>query len=140
MANRQEIEAKVPRICGQIVSEKGYVAPVDMFLALSWLSKEDYENWRFGRIPYLEKVMGGSLNRLSWAMKCLRQWASHSKLKPSQTVYKKRGKGSTIVLRFSKYNQPQIEKSYSTHFVLPKRANSTPASEPSEPAEDNNSY
>lgn len=38
-------------------------------------------------------------------------------LKPSETVYKKWGKGNKIFLRFSKTGSPKIEEAYSTHFV-----------------------
>ena len=35
---------------------RGYAAPVDVLMDIGVLSKQDYENWRFGKVPYLERV------------------------------------------------------------------------------------
>lgn len=84
------------------------------------LSKKDNENWRFGRVSYLEKVCAESLSKLSFIMKELRKYAFDKKLRPSWITYKKCGKGKNITLSFSKTGSPNIEKSYATHYLNPK--------------------
>lgn len=96
---------------------KGYVSPVDLLIKLGYLSLESYENWRFGRVPYLEKVCKVNLSRLSFIIKKLRTYAASKNLEPRWTAYKKFGKGKKIILRFSKSGAEHIEKSYATHYV-----------------------
>jgi len=84
------------------------------------LSKKDYEDWRFGRVPYLEKVLQGNLRKLSLVMKTLRKFTGDYDLKPSCTGYNKWGKDPKKRLRFSASQHPEIEKAYATHYVKSK--------------------
>jgi len=92
------------------------------------LDKKDYEAWRMGRIPYLEKVCRGNLRKMSLIMKELRSYALKNNFKASITVYKKWGKGNSTDLRFSKSGNKDIERDYSTHYVSPpyKQNNCSP--------------
>lgn len=103
-----------------MLSEKGYVAPVDLLQRLGWLKPEDYENWRFRRVPYLERVVTGSLARLSFAMHEFRRWARGQGLRPSWTNYRSWGCPHRITLRFSRSGEPAIEQAYATHWLPPK--------------------
>lgn len=127
MASRKELEGKIPRLAGEYVTKNGFVTAVDLLMALGWLNKKDYEDWRFGRIPYLEKVVGKSLAGITFAMKCFRSWAIKSHLKPSYTSYKKWGKGLRIDLRFSKSGADAVERAYSTHYVLQRKERQNPS-------------
>ncbi|OGT38396.1 MAG: hypothetical protein A3F12_07785 [Gammaproteobacteria bacterium RIFCSPHIGHO2_12_FULL_38_14] len=104
----------IPSIAGKIISEKGIVSTMDVFIAIGWLTPEKLSDWRKGRVPYLERVITASLGKISKAMKELRAWAIHSNLKPSITVYKHNGNR----LRFSKTGEANIETAYSTHYLL----------------------
>ncbi|MTI72007.1 MAG: hypothetical protein FH751_17305 [Firmicutes bacterium] len=119
--NNEKLKKKVNYIANELIYIKGFIAPVDLLMEMDILSKKDYENWRFGRVKHLEKVCRLNLKKLSLVMKQLRKFANKNKLKPSQTVYKKWGKGRKITLQFSKYNNPKIEKHYKTHYVDLKR-------------------
>lgn len=82
------------------------------------LTKENHENWRFKRVPHLEKVLNCNLSKANRIFRILKYHAQALGLKPSPTVYKKWGKGKNrITLRFSKYGEPNVEISYSTHYV-----------------------
>ncbi len=87
------------------------------------LTKEDYEAWRFGRIPYLERVVRCNLSKTNRILRILRLYAEDRGLRPSHTVYKKWGKGQKIRLRFSKSGNPAIEALYSTHYVAGSEVN-----------------
>lgn len=106
----------IPSIAGKIVSEKGFVSAIDLFLVIGWLTQNKLTEWKAGKVPYLERVVEANLHKLSAAMKEFRAWAIHSKLKPSITVYKHK----SCKLRFSKSGNPNIETAYSTHYVLQK--------------------
>lgn len=111
---KKSISKQVATVAGGFVSEKCYVSAIDLFLGLGWLTQDKVSDWRAGKIPYLERVVTASLKKLSRTMKEFRVWARHSKLKASITVYKHKNRR----LRFSKSGNPNIEKAYSTHFVL----------------------
>jgi hypothetical protein len=90
-----------------------------MLIKIGVLSAKDYENWRFGRVPYLEKVCTTNLSKLSLMMNELKTFARQNYLQPSWTAYCQWGvKGKKIPLRFSKSGSPNIEEAYATHYVI----------------------
>ena len=109
----------------QQLKKRGYATPVDVLMDLEILSKKDYELWRDGKIPYLEKSCNINLKKLSTILHEMRVYAKKSNLKPSYTVYKQwavkkrngQGRKPVIKLRFSKSGSDDIEKWYATHFV-----------------------
>lgn len=107
---------KIAHSSGEIVSKKGYVSTIDLFLALGWLTPNKLNDWKRGKIPYLERSITANLKKISRTMKEFESWAIHSKLKASSTVYKHK----SYTLRFSKSGEPNIENAYRTHYVLIK--------------------
>jgi len=120
----------IARTVAAILQTTNVVAPVELLLRLQRISKQQYEDWRFGRIPYLERVCVGSLPKLSANLRILDHHSQAIGLKPSQTVYHKWGRGRKhIVLRFSKTGAPALEAAYSRHYLAKGR----PASGESDP-------
>ena len=128
----ERIDMNLKNLAGEVhssmyhqVQKRGYAASVDVLMDLGILSKADYENWRNGRVDYLERVCKINLKRLADINHYMRVYAEKDGLKPSVTVYKKWGKpsrfpdGTIRPLRFSKSRNPNIEKWYATHFVDP---------------------
>ena len=117
------IEEKIRPIADSLIEEKGYICSVDVLIKLEYLSKTDYEAWRFGRAPYLEKVCKVNLSKLTIINQKIK-WVAHDlNLVKSLTVYKKFGKGVKISLRFCKSGDKNIEAAYATHFINKKRMN-----------------
>jgi hypothetical protein len=109
-----------PRVVKAVaeVRKKGKgVAPVEVLIAMSLLTPAQLEDWRRGRIPFLERVILGNLSRLSRILRILRFHAHDLNLVPSVTIYKRWGKGPKQRLRFSKTGETNIEEAYSRHFV-----------------------
>ena len=108
---------------------RGYATPVDVLMDIGVLPKKKYEQWRYGKVPYLESVCTVNLRKISFIMSQMRSYAKKAELKPSFCYYKqwgvkkKTGQGHkpVIPLRFSKSGDPEIEKWYATHFVDLKR-------------------
>lgn len=108
---------------------RGYAAPADVLMDVGVLPKHKYDDWRFGRVSYLEAVCTVNLRKLSFIMHQMQVYAKKNNLKPSICYYKrygvkkKNGQGHkpVIQLRFSKSGDPEIEKWYATHFVDSKR-------------------
>jgi hypothetical protein len=123
--------SKIVRAVEAILARGDVVAPIDVFVQMDLLSKADVESWRFGRVPYLERVIRGSLGKTSRILRILRMHAHDLNMIPSHTAYVKWGKGQRAPLRFSKTGDGNIEEAYSRHFLRPglksKKRWTTPA-------------
>lgn len=119
LVNKEELKHKVHSIVSSTLKEKIYISPVELLMKIGVLSAMDYEDWRFGRVPYLEKVCKINLSKLSFIMKELRAYALENHLKSSWTAYNQWGvKGKKIPLCFSKSGDAVIEEAYATHYVV----------------------
>ncbi len=110
---------KVVRAVEAILAKSDVVTPLDVFVQLELLSKADVESWRFGRVPYLEKVMHCNLSKASRILRILLLHVHDLNMRPSRTAYMKWGKGTRTPLRFSKTGDPNLEEAYSRHFLTP---------------------
>ena len=127
--NEKELIGKIHSSMYYQLQVRGYATPVDVLIDTGILPKQKYEDWRFGRVPYLEAVCTVNLRKLSFIMHQMRVYAKKSSLKPSFCYYKrwgmkkKNGQGHkpVVPLRFSKSGAPDIERWYGTHFVDSKR-------------------
>jgi hypothetical protein len=120
--NDGEIIGAVHNSVYQQIKKSGMATPVQVLMDLGYLSASDLENWRFGRVDYLERVCKVNLRKLSFIMKQVRAYAGKSGLKPSWTFYKQFGrKGKpTVKLRFSKSGDEGVERGYATHYISSK--------------------
>jgi len=85
--NRQDLERALSTITSQLLKEKGYICFVDVFMKLGYLSKSDYENWRFQRVLPLERVLNVNLSRINFIMKTVRRNSLNGHLNPSRSIY-----------------------------------------------------
>ena len=118
--NNKELHDKVHAAMYSLIKEKGVASPAEVLMAIGVLSKEDYENWRFGRgVPYLERACKINLSKLATVNHEIRVFARKNSLKASWSAYMRFGrKGKPpIKLRFSKSGEDSIERAYATHFV-----------------------
>jgi len=81
------------------------------------LTKKDYEDWRFGRVDYLEKVCNVNLSTLTLINKLIIKYSTDLDLKRSWTGYNQFGRGIKRRLRFSKSGDKTIEDRYATHYI-----------------------
>ncbi len=121
--NNADLEKEIKRLVHENRFEKGCVCAVDILLQLNYLTKKDYDEWRFGKVEYLEKVCKTNLKKLSLINKLIRKYATELNLKSSWTAYNKYGKGIKRRLRFSKSGDKNIEDRYATHFIDTDRIN-----------------
>lgn len=127
--NEKELIGKVHSSVYHQCQRRGYATPVDMLMDIGVLPKQKYEDWRFGKVDYLERVCTVNLRKLSFIMHQMRVYAQKTGLKPSFCYYKrwgvkkKTGQGHkpVIPLWFSKSGNPEVEKWYATHFIDSKR-------------------
>ncbi len=127
--NDKELIGKVHSSMYHQCQRRGYAAPVDVLMDIGYLSKQKYEDWRFGRVDYLERVCNANLRKLYFVIHQMCVYAKKTNLKASYCYYKKWGvkkKGGqghkpVIPLRFSKTGDKAIERWYATHFVDTKQ-------------------
>jgi len=119
--NRRELIKKMNEISSEVLRDKGYISFIDILIRMGKLTKDDYEAWRFRRVPYLERAVTVNLSRLNFMLRTLHQNAKKGGLRPSKTVYVSWGKRPRTPLRFSKSGDPNIEEAYSTHFLRPAK-------------------
>ena len=119
--NNADLDKKVKKLVHSNRFEKGVVCSMDILMQLGYLSKKDYEDWRFGRIGYLEKVCEVNLSKLTLINKSIRKHSTDLGLESSWTGYNQFGKGIKRRLRFSKSGKKVIEDSYATHYLDKKR-------------------
>jgi hypothetical protein len=110
---------RIECVVAELLAKGNVVAPVDVLIGMSLLRPEHLNDWRRGRVLYLERVINCNLTRLSRLLRILRFHAHDLNLKPSATVYKRYGKGPKQRLRFSKTGDADLETAFATHFVWP---------------------
>ena len=110
----KELIGKVHSAVYHQCQRRGYAAPVDVLMEVGVLPKQKYEDCRFGRVDYLERVCTVNLRKLSFIMHQMRVYAQKTGLKPSFCYYKqwgvkkKNGQGHKPVIPLyvrSRYNQ-----------------------------------
>ena len=100
------------------VAESKFVSPIDILVMMGWLPQAHVDQWRQGRLPYLEQALSVNPNKLSTAMRHLRSWAMSRGLQPSETSYVARTRDRRR-LQFTASGEEAIEAAYRTHWVTP---------------------
>lgn len=118
--NEKALEQRVARAAEAALAHHRFVSAIDVLTGMGLLAATRVEDWRKGRIDFLERVIQGNLKKLSFSMAAFRRWAEAKGLRPSETAYVYRTRAGTRDLQFSKSGDPSIEKSYRTHFVSPE--------------------
>lgn len=119
--NSKDLEKKVKQFTSELAYEKGYVCSVDVLIKLGFISEKVHQDWRLGKIPYLEKACQANLHKLSSVNRLIRKYSAEWNLEASWTGYNKWGKGQKKRLIFSRSQDPMIENLYATHFLNKKR-------------------
>lgn len=118
-SDRADIDPRVIRAGEAALQKRKFVTAIDVLVGIGWLEPRRVDQWRQGRVDYLERVTTANLGKISTAMRCFRRWAQARGLRPSETAYVTRTRDRRP-LRFSKSGDPEIERAYRTHWVAPE--------------------
>jgi hypothetical protein len=110
---------RIARGTAAILQRGKVVAPVDVLVEMGLLTPKSLEDWRRGRVPYLEQAITCNLTRLSRFLRILRYHAYDLNLVPSVTAYMCWSKGPKRRLQFTKTGDLRLEEAYARHFVWP---------------------
>ena len=113
-----ELERRVAEAAEAALAQRGFVTAVDVLIGIGWLAPARVDEWRQGRVEYLERAIQVNLTKVTAAMKSFRVWARGRGLLASETAYVSRTRDRRP-LRFSKSGNPEIERAYRTHWVSP---------------------
>ncbi len=108
---------RVVRAAGKILARTDVVSPSDILIEMGNISKKNYESWRKGQVPYLERVFEGSLSKANRILRIIGFHVHDLNMVSRQTVYRQWGKGKKRILRFTKSGDPNLEKAYSRHYI-----------------------
>ena len=92
--NDGEIIGKVQSSMYTRLINQGVVFPFEVLMDVGVLSKENYEDWRFGRVPFLEAICTVNVRKLSFIMHLMRIYAKKYDLKTFVSFYKQWGQKS----------------------------------------------
>src|SRR5262249_23628005 len=122
---------RIARAVAAILANSKVVAPIDVLVRMGILARDDLEAWRHGRVSYLERVIRGSLSRLSRVLRILAFHCHDLNLVATQTAYVRHGKGPVTSLRFTKTGSRSSNRSMRTiSFGQQKFRSTCPAQSP----------
>jgi hypothetical protein len=83
------------------------------------LAPSNVEAWRKGRLDFLERMIQGRPEKISRSIATFHRWAEAKGLQPIETRYVRGARAGAVDLQFTESGDPEIEKSYRTHYVSP---------------------
>jgi hypothetical protein len=116
---RPDLDQRVARAAASVLAERKVVTAIDVLTGLGWLPQVRVDEWRQGRVDYLERGVTANPHKISTAMRSFHEWARQQGLRPSETVYVARTRDRRR-LRFSQSGDAAIESAYRTHWVSPE--------------------
>ena len=107
----------IVRAAGIILAQGDVLTPIDILIEMGRLSKNNYEAWRKGNLPYLERVIEDNLSKTNRILRVIGFHAHDLNMVSHGSVYHQWEKGKKRVLRFSKSGDLNLEKAYSRHYI-----------------------
>ena len=114
---QDDLRTLVVRAAEAALARQQYVSTIDVFCGMGLLASTHVESWRKGRIDVLEQFIQGNPNKISALLALFRDWAHQKGLHPSETAYVRITRAGTIPLQFTHLGDPEIEKTYRTHYL-----------------------
>ncbi len=110
---------RIERAVSAIFQKGEAFAPIDVLVCVGLLVPVRFDDWRRGKLPFLEQVIDGNLTCLSRLQRIVWFHAHELQLMPAITIYLCGGKGSRRRRRATKSGDPNREEGYARHFVWP---------------------
>jgi hypothetical protein len=109
-----KLEQRVFDACRAALAEDKLVTPIGMLGRLGWLQQSFVDQWRQGRLDYLEGAISTKPAKVSLAFRVLDTWARSRGLTRTEGDYISRARDRRP-LCFS--SDPTMERAYRTHWV-----------------------
>jgi hypothetical protein len=120
------LEARVAQAATAALAEKQFVSSIDVLERIGWLPQSVLDDWRHGRLPFLEAGVQTNPSKVEAALRAFRAWAVAQGLRPSEAAYVARSV-EREPLRFSMSGDEAFERAYRTHWISPALSERTRA-------------
>jgi hypothetical protein len=108
---------RVFRAVAKILSRSNVVTPVDVLMEMGNRTKQNYDAWRRGKLPYLEYVVEGNLSKVNRILRIIGFHLHDLNMVLQTTVYQQSDCYKNRVLQFTKFGIKRLEEAYSRHYV-----------------------
>jgi hypothetical protein len=95
------------------------VSPLDVLAQIGWLPEGLVDDWRRGRVDYLERAASVHADKLATALEHLRRWAAREGLEPNEVAYVAATRDRRP-LRFTADGDRAAERAWRTHWIRPE--------------------
>lgn len=114
---------RVERAVGELLRDGRPVSAPEVFVRMGMLPPAELAEWRQGRVPYLERVIQGSLGKINRVLRIISLHVHDLQLLPAPPHVAGLVKFKGRALRFSKTGDPGVEECARRVFVVrpPKR-------------------
>jgi len=116
---QQSLKERVIAAAEAALADHHYVSPIDVLLGIRWLAPNHIDEWRKGRLPYLEMLIQAPVPKRSQAIEILREWAEQRGLRPESQIYPARSVRASHELQFTSEGDPEIERLYRVNYLDP---------------------
>jgi hypothetical protein len=117
--NKPTVEERAVWWAERVLASQKYVSAVDVLVLMGLIAPTHAENWRKGRIDYLEQFIQANPNKVARALATLHRWAKERGLTPSEARYVVEGRAGTRELRFTATGDPEAERAYRIQYISP---------------------
>ena len=107
---------RVVKAMAELVKSNSPVSAPAVFVKMGMLSEEHVEAWRKGKVPYLERVISGSLGKTNRVVRLISFHAHDLKLAPAPPHAAGTIKYKGRPLRFCKTGDRRLEEAYKRVF------------------------
>ena len=119
-AFKATVEVRAISAAESALHHQKYVSPIDVLTGMGLLQPIHVEQWRKGRIDFLEREIPANPKKVSLALATFREWAEAKGLKPAETKYVRTGRMGAVDLQFTASGDPSTEAIYRTHYLSPE--------------------
>ncbi len=99
-----------------LISHGAYI-PVELLITLGRLRYADYEAWRCGELPTLQRALAGNAGRVLSLLESAARWAGRLGLEPEPQTYFGWGANAAARLAFLESEWQGSEPLFATHYV-----------------------
>src|SRR5437867_12511682 len=90
---KYDLGERVAAAAERALNNQKNVSAIDVLMGMGLLQRWHLEQWRQGRVPYLEQGIQCHPQKLSDSLRLFRLWAESHGLKPGETEYTMQGHG-----------------------------------------------
>jgi hypothetical protein len=112
------LERRVVAAAETVLAREQSVSSLDVLAQIGWLPWGLVDDWRRGRVDYLERVAAVGPDRLATALEHLRRWAIRRGLEPGDVDYVAATRDRRS-LRFTADGDQAAERAWRTHWTRP---------------------